>query len=164
MVFSKAFLCIKPHAQNILSPRANNIKRAGFATRPATLTKLHTQYSQINATQKNNMVIDFEKIAQSSIFGFKGGNGELLSRNFSDEKIKIMYSTLRPGASTGLHTHEGNSEVIFVISGTATFHYDGETEQVQAGQVHYCPVGHSHYMENLTDHDLVYFAIVPEHH
>ncbi len=110
------------------------------------------------------MVIDFEKIAQSSIFGFKGGNGELLSRNFSDEKIKIMYSTLRPGASTGLHTHEGNSEVIFVISGTATFHYDGETEQVQAGQVHYCPIGHSHYMENLTDLDLVYFAIVPEHH
>lgn len=110
------------------------------------------------------MVIDFEKIAQSCIVGFKGGKGKLFSRNFSDEKIKIMYSTLRPSASTGLHTHEGNSEVIFVISGTATFHYDGETEQVQAGQVHYCPIGHSHYMENITDHDLVYFAIVPEHH
>ena len=33
-----------------------------------------------------------------------------------------MYSTLRPGASTGLHTHEGNCEIIYVVSGTATFH------------------------------------------
>ena len=46
----------------------------------------------------------------------------------------------------------------------ATFHYDGITETVRVGQCHYCPEGHSHYMENLTDHDLVYLAIVPEHH
>jgi hypothetical protein len=25
-------------------------------------------------------------------------------------------------------------------------------------------MGHSHYMENLTDHDVVYLAVVPEHH
>lgn len=25
-------------------------------------------------------------------------------------------------------------------------------------------LNHAHYMENLTDHDLVYLAIVPEHH
>ena len=35
---------------------------------------------------------------------------------------------------------------------------------VRQGQVHYCPMNHAHYMENLTDHDLVYLAIVPEHH
>jgi quercetin dioxygenase-like cupin family protein len=109
------------------------------------------------------MIIDFEKITEAHLEGFKGGKGKLDTRNYVDDKVKIMYSTLRSGASTGLHTHEGNCEVIFIVSGTATFHYDDSVEECRAGQVHYCPEGHSHYMENLTDHDLVYFAIVPEH-
>ena len=97
------------------------------------------------------MVIDFEKIAEAHLEGFKGGKGKLDTRNFVDDKVKIMYSTLRPGATTGLHTHEGNCEVVFVISGTATFHYDDSVEEVRAGQVHYCPMNHAHYMENLTE-------------
>lgn len=108
------------------------------------------------------MVIDFEKIAEAHLEGFKGGKGKLDTRNYVDDKVKIMYSTLRPGASTGLHTHEGNCEIIYVVSGTATFHYDDTVEEVRQGQVHYCPMNHAHYMENLTDHDLVYLAIVPE--
>ena len=50
------------------------------------------------------MVIDFEKIAEAHLEGFKGGQGKLDTRNYVDDKVKIMYSTLRPGASTGLHT------------------------------------------------------------
>lgn len=110
------------------------------------------------------MIIDFENIAEAHITGFKGGKGELATRNFVDPLVKIMYSTLRPGASSGLHTHEDNCEIIFVVSGTATFHYDDTVEVCRAGQCHYCPMSHSHYMENLTDHDVVYLAIVPEHH
>lgn len=110
------------------------------------------------------MVIDFDKIAEVHQMNFKGGQGLLDTRNYVDEKVKIMYSTLRPGATTGLHTHEGNCEIVYVISGEATFHYDDTVETVRVGQCHYCPMGHSHYMENQTDHDLVYFAIVVEHH
>ena len=76
------------------------------------------------------MVIDFEKIAEAHLEGFKGGQGKLDTRNYVDDKVKIMYSTLRPGASTGLHTHEGNCEIIYVVSGTATFHYDDTVEEV----------------------------------
>ena len=86
------------------------------------------------------MVIDFEKIAEAHLEGFKGGQGKLDTRNYVDDKVKIMYSTLRPGASTGLHTHEGNCEIIYVVSGTATFHYDDTVEEVRQGQVHYCPI------------------------
>ena len=46
------------------------------------------------------MVIDFEKIAEAHLEGFKGGQGKLDTRNYVDDKVKIMYSTLRPGAST----------------------------------------------------------------
>lgn len=108
------------------------------------------------------MIIDFDKIKEAHLQGFKGGKGPLDTRNYVDDQVKIMYSTLRPGSSTGLHTHTGNCEIIYVISGVATFHYDGGVEECHVGQVHYCPDGHNHYMENLTDHDLVYLAIVPE--
>ena len=91
------------------------------------------------------MVIDFDDIKECRTMNFKGGKGPLDSRTFSDDNVKIMYSTLRPGSSTGLHTHNDTTEV------------------VRVGQCHYCPEGHSHYMENLTDHDLVYLAIVPQH-
>ena len=106
------------------------------------------------------MIIDFDKIPEVHIDGFKGGKGRRDTRNCDDGKAKIMYSTLRPGSSSGLHVHEGNCEIVFVISGIATFHYDDHVEECRAGQCHYCPEGHSHYMENLTDHDLVYFAVV----
>ena len=110
------------------------------------------------------MVIDFEKIAEAHLEGFKGGQGKLDTRNYVDDKVKIMYSTLRPGASTGLHIRRQRQMCIRDRSGTATFHYDDAVEEVRQGQVHYCPMNHAHYMENLTDHDLVYLAIVPEHH
>lgn len=110
------------------------------------------------------MIIDFSKIKEDKIIGFKGGKGELDTRNFVDEKCKIMKSVLKPGASSGNHIHAGNCEIIYVLHGEITFHYDGNTEVACVGQVHYCPCSHSHYFENLTTEDAEYFAIVPEHH
>jgi cupin domain-containing protein len=110
------------------------------------------------------MIIDFKDIAEVRINGFKGGQGELDTRNFADEKVKIMKSILKPGASSGLHTHEGNCEVMYILKGELTYHYDGKTEVAHAGQVHYCPMNHNHYFENLTTEDAEYLAIVSEHH
>ena len=42
------------------------------------------------------MVIDFEKIEKNSILNFKGGEGELITRNFVDDDNKIMFSILNP--------------------------------------------------------------------
>ncbi len=95
---------------------------------------------------------------------FKGGHGELDTRNYVDRKNKIMMSRLKPGASSGYHSHDQNSEIVYIISGRGHFCYDGEVESFVAGDVHYCPMGHSHAMFNDGDEDLVYFAIVPEHH
>ena len=66
------------------------------------------------------MVIDFEQIKEQVIQGFKGGVGELRTKSFADDKCKIMLSTLKPGASSGLHTHEQNCEIIYVLDGTLT--------------------------------------------
>ena len=75
-----------------------------------------------------------------------------------------MMSRLKPGASSGYHTHEQNSEIVYVISGEGYFRYDDSIERCKPGDVHYCPMGHSHSMHNDGTEDLVYLAIVPEHH
>ena len=44
------------------------------------------------------MVIDFDNIKEDCIQGFKGGRGELLTRNYVDGKCKIMMSLPAPGS------------------------------------------------------------------
>jgi quercetin dioxygenase-like cupin family protein len=106
------------------------------------------------------MIINFQRITEEQIFGFKGGEGELLTHNYMDDRARIMRSILKPGARSGLHEHAANCEVIYILQGTMTFHYDGLVEEAKAGEVHYCPIGHSHWFENLTDKDVHYFAVV----
>ena len=108
------------------------------------------------------MIIDFKNIEEKKVDGFKGGNGPFLTKLADDGKVKIMHNVLPAGSSIGLHTHEGNCEVMYILRGTITFHYDGKTETASAGEVHYCPCGHAHSAENLTTEDAEFFAIVPE--
>ncbi len=110
------------------------------------------------------MIIPFPTIPEETLVAFKGGKGELMARNYVDEKNKIMQMRLRPGANIGYHSHEVNSEIILIFSGVGHFEFDDTIEQVKAGDVHYCPMGHSHAMYNDGDEDLVYFAVVAEHH
>ena len=109
------------------------------------------------------MVIDFEKMEWKAVDGFKGGVGITHLKKFENDLGKIIMGRLEPGATIGLHTHETNSEIIYIISGTADFIYDREpTETVTAGGCHYCPKGHSHSMINNGSEDIVFFATVPE--
>lgn len=109
------------------------------------------------------MIIDFEKIEEQVIMNFKGGEGELDSRTHLDAQNRIMLSRLKPGAKSGLHKHEDTSEVIYCLSGSATFRYDNQTERLLPGQAHYCPVGHSHAFANDGAEDFVFLAVVPNH-
>ena len=108
------------------------------------------------------MVIDFLNMEEKPVEGFKGGIGITNLRKFENELGKIIMGRLEPGATIGLHTHETNSEVIYIISGTADFIYDEGTEMVGTGGCHYCPKGHSHSMINNGKEDIVFFAVVPE--
>lgn len=109
------------------------------------------------------MIIDFNEITREILLNFKGGEGELHTRNFIDDKCKIMMSSLAPGASSGYHKHEGNCEIVYIINGDGYFCYDGVNEPFTKGDVHYCPMGHSHSMHNNSEDDIIYLAIVPEH-
>lgn len=108
------------------------------------------------------MQIDFSKIAEERVEGLKGGEGTLLKRAFSDRMGTVMLDRLAPGASIGMHCHTDDCEVMFILSGTASFQCDGVEETVQAGSCHYCPKGSTHCLKNKGTDELVFFAVLPK--
>ena len=109
------------------------------------------------------MLLNFDQIEEKIIPKMRGGEGEMITRMFVNEDTKIMRGRLTPGSTIGLHTHEGDSEMIFILSGAGKVLCDGEYEPLSAGSVHYCPKGHEHSLINDSDADLTFFAVVPEH-
>lgn len=108
------------------------------------------------------MTIDFDRIPESIIPNFKGGEKALRARIFDDGTNKILKGLLVPGASIGLHTHETNCETILILKGHGSIIYDGETAVIHEGDVHYCPKGHTHSLVNDSDSDLEFIGVVPE--
>ena len=108
------------------------------------------------------MVIDWTEIPEQAMPQFKGGDGITWARMQFDGQNRIMLGRLQPGCSIGMHTHETNSEIMHVISGTAKVIMDGKIEIISAGQTHYCPKGHTHMTEPAGMEDLVILAVVPE--
>lgn len=110
------------------------------------------------------MLINFNEIETKDIPNFKGGEGHILMTGYDDGCCKIMKLVLEPGSTVGLHTHEGNSEVVFALSATATCIGDGIEEKLTPGMASYCQEGHNHTLINDGTEDFVFFAVVPQHH
>lgn len=109
------------------------------------------------------MKIIFDQMEDTVLNRFKGGEGTLRAKMYTDLNAKIMRGLLAPGGSIGLHTHETNSEIIYILSGTGKVLCDGSYEPLVPGDCHYCPQGHAHSLINDSDGDLCFFAVVPEH-
>lgn len=108
------------------------------------------------------MLIDFEELPRSAMEHFKGGEKTTYARMYNDELNRIMKVTLEPGASIGLHRHETNSEIVFIISGRGQMITEGETEELRAGICSYCPAGSEHTLINTGEDELILFAVVSE--
>ena len=109
-----------------------------------------------------DMKIDFDFIHEQTIPGFKGGMKELHAKMFFDGMNRVMFGRLEPGASIGVHTHETSSEILFITRGCCHTVYDGERIDLKAGDVHYCPKGHTHCLVNDSSADVEFTAVVPE--
>lgn len=108
------------------------------------------------------MKVDFSQIKENPYPEFKGGIGVTNLKTHEDDLGKIMRGRLEPGACIGMHTHENNSEIIFILEGECKALYDGEGETLKAGDCHYCPQGHSHSLINNGNKDLIFYAVVAE--
>ena len=110
------------------------------------------------------MKIFFDQMEEKVFQSFKGGEGEFHVKMYTDPRAKIMRGRLLPGSSIGLHTHEGNSEIIYILEGSGKVEYDAGVETLAAGDCHYCPEHHTHRLINDSSEDLTFFAVVPQHH
>lgn len=109
------------------------------------------------------MKLDFSAIPEAVVPHFKGGDGEAYVRKFTDERMgNIVHITLPAGSSIGLHRHEGNCEIICVMSGAGICTDDGEEYPISAGTRHYCPEGHTHGIRNTGAEPLVLFGVLPD--
>ena len=74
-----------------------------------------------------------------------GGKGNTIMEHIVDEKVyggKIAaYARviLKPGCSLGYHKHEGTSETIYILQGTALYNDNGTESTLPAGAVVFCP-------------------------
>lgn len=109
------------------------------------------------------MKILFDQIPEVVNPNCRGGLGEFITRPYSDGKAKIMECRLTPGSTIGLHTHETNCEIFYILSGRGRVLCDGEYEQLGPGDCHYLPQSHAHSLINDGDEDLRLLAIVAEH-
>ena len=107
-------------------------------------------------------MIDFKHMPDTVLPKFKGGEGQMVAKMFSDEQNRILYATLAPGHSIGLHTHDTSSEIIFILSGNGKTVCDGVEETVTAGDCLYCKKGSSHTLINNGTEPLVFYAVVAE--
>lgn len=109
------------------------------------------------------MNINFEKIEEEVIPHFCGGEKEVYMKKYADGNNKIVKIRLLPGATIGMHTHEINSETIYVLKGQGRVLYDDASEDLSEGSCHYCPQGHAHSLINNSDDELIVFAVIPKH-
>lgn len=107
------------------------------------------------------MNVDFEKIEEKRFEHFKGGEGTMVARMYVDDSIRILKGYLEPGATIGMHAHEGSSETVYILGGTGKMLYDDTEEPLKAGSCSYCPEGHKHSLVNTGNEPLWFIGVVP---
>lgn len=74
-----------------------------------------------------------------------------------------MYAkvVLKPHSTVGYHQHIGETEPYYILKGKGTFiDNDGGRIEVGAGDVCVIEVGHSHSLENNSEEDLEFMAMI----
>ena len=95
------------------------------------------------------------------------GNGTVEITNFitSPEELCMkgrLFSkiTLKSGCSIGYYVHEKDSELFYILQGTAKYNDNGTFVTVTAGDVTICPAGTGHGIENDSDETVELIAVI----
>lgn len=68
--------------------------------------------------------------------------------------------TLKSGCSIGYHVHEGESELFYIMKGTAVYSDNGTEVTVSAGDVTICPPGTGHGIANRGEETVELVALI----
>ncbi len=77
--------------------------------------------------------------------------------------LGYSYDVVPPGKSScPFHSHRGEEEMFFIVSGTGTLRYGNESRKIRAGDVIGCPTGGpetAHQIVNDSDAELRYLSV-----
>jgi len=104
---------------------------------------------------------------QTAPMDYKGVNEAVLAAidlakeipSVENRELRVSRATVEPGGHIGLHSHEGDPTIVYVLQGTLTNHHeDGTTQEFRAGQA-FAEFGHrSHWVENQGTTSLIFIA------
>lgn len=96
----------------------------------------------------------------------RGGDGEVTVINWleSGERPKNVRLAgvleLPPGASIGVHKHEGEAEIFHILSGSGEYNDNGDIVNIKAGDTALCPDGSEHGIKNTGEVPLMLNAVI----
>ena len=97
----------------------------------------------------------------------RDGDGTVQLTNFINDPKELcekgrLFSkiTLNPGCSIGYHVHETDSELFYILKGTAEYSDNGTIRTVSAGDVTICPPGEGHSIANRTEELVELVAVI----
>jgi len=106
------------------------------------------------------------EIKEQVLTDFKGGTGDVSMFHFlTEQEVRgtgrlFVKTVIPPGNSIGEHTHEGDMEAYYILSGKALVSDNGTDVTLEAGDCNVCFDGESHSIKNIGDDDLEYIAII----
>lgn len=106
------------------------------------------------------MIIDFTKLEENKIEHMRNGDGYIKMIKFFDDKNTIAHIIIPPHCSIGIHTHENDQEIIYVIKGEGICIEDGKEYSLKQGNANYCPIHYNHSIINKSADDLELFAVI----
>lgn len=111
------------------------------------------------------MINHGENLPVTIVEHLRGGAGEVYVKDLTLGRKPVnlrMFSEmiLLKGCSIGTHTHAGDGEIIYILSGEGIY-FDGNAESpVRAGDALVCCSGESHALRNERDMPLKYLACI----
>ncbi len=112
------------------------------------------------------MVIKSEDQKLSVRSEMRGGKGDIGMRELLPAEMLMgkgrLFSimTVEPGCSVGLHDHQGEAEIYFVLEGELAGTDNGQPVTLRAGDVMYTGDGSNHSVENLSSSTARVMALI----
>lgn len=112
------------------------------------------------------MIKTKEEMRLGSVTGLRGGIGELYQQHVLEKAETggrtdlFCIFTIEPGRTIGLHTHDTNAEVYYVLEGEIEVNQNGELHTVREGGVVFTSDGESHSVANHTDRAARMLAVI----
>ena len=96
----------------------------------------------------------------------RDGNGTVELTSFAtpeelNNKGRLFANiTLKPGCGIGYHVHEKDSELFYILKGTATYDDNGTMTTLTAGDLALTPAGTGHAIKNEGNEDVELIALI----